>query len=86
VQECTAELLNGDNFLIESTRNEVRATYERIYSLRSGSEQRKLVFYFEMYRKTLTKEAKLRLVCKDVITPWSPISSIPQQEFYKLRP
>src|SRR5262249_49536610 len=77
VEGCNAELLSAENKLRIDTRNDPQV---HDYSFRAGSEQKKIEFHFGFRRKELTKEAKLRIVCKDIITSWSPVSGIPDQK------
>jgi hypothetical protein len=78
VQEWNAEFLNAENTLRNSDGRQDRQVHD--YSFRAGSEQRRMELYFEMYRQDLTKEAKLRLVCKKIITPWNSVSGMPDQK------
>jgi hypothetical protein len=78
VQECNAEFLNAENTLRNSDGRQDPQVHD--YSFGAGSEQRRMEFHFDAHREDVTKEAKLRLVCKKIITPWSSVSGIPDQK------
>jgi hypothetical protein len=79
VQHCNAEFLGAENRLFNSTDRTDPNVHD--YSFRAGGEQRRLQFHFDIRRKDSTKQAKLRLVCKGIITQWNPVSGMPQFNF-----